>query len=114
VGGDSGRYQRETFVDEILLAPSERAIVDVLFDRAGVARFEHRTPDKVYDLGGFSVASANHPFAELRVDEALTAIAAGLDVDRDRAPDKVLAFRSTMPLLYGTDNAAVSAYACPM
>ena len=34
VGGDSGRYERETFVDEVLLAPSERAVVDVLFDRA--------------------------------------------------------------------------------
>ena len=32
VGGDSGRYEHETFVDEVLLAPSERAIVDVLFD----------------------------------------------------------------------------------
>ncbi len=30
VGGDSGRYERETFVEEVLLAPSERAIVDVL------------------------------------------------------------------------------------
>ena len=43
VGGDSGRYQRETFVEEVLLAPSERAIVDVQFDRAGVAQV--RTPD---------------------------------------------------------------------
>ena len=32
VGGDSGRYERETFVDEVLLAPSERAVLDVLFD----------------------------------------------------------------------------------
>ena len=35
VGGDSGRYERETFTDEVLLAPSERAVVDVLFDRPG-------------------------------------------------------------------------------
>ena len=32
VGGDSGRYEHETCVDEVLLAPSERAVVDVLFD----------------------------------------------------------------------------------
>ena len=57
VGGDSGRYQRETFVEEVLLAPSERAIVDVQFDRAGTARFEHRTPDRIYDLGAFAVAA---------------------------------------------------------
>ena len=35
VGGDSGRYERETWVDEVLLAPSERAVMDVLFDAQG-------------------------------------------------------------------------------
>src|SRR5215207_1969610 len=30
VGGDSGRCERETFVTEVLLSPSERAVVDVL------------------------------------------------------------------------------------
>ena len=114
VGGDSGRYQRETFVEEVLLAPSERAIVDVQFDRAGVARLEHRTPDRVYDLGAISVVSANRAFAALRVDPELTTIAASLDADRDRAPDKTLAFRSTMPLLYGGDAARASSFACPM
>ena len=59
VGGDSGRYERETFVDEVMLAPSERAVIDVLFETAGDVRLEHRTPDKVYDLGGFSVAGAS-------------------------------------------------------
>src|SRR5205814_6260821 len=32
VGGDSGRYERETFVDEVMLAPSERAVLDVMFE----------------------------------------------------------------------------------
>jgi FtsP/CotA-like multicopper oxidase with cupredoxin domain len=114
IGGDSGRYQHETFVDEVLLAPSERAIVDVQFDRAGAARFEHRTPDHVYDLGTFNVLSSNHAFAALREDAELTTIAADLDADRDRAPDKTLAFRSTMPLLYGAEAADTSSFACPM
>src|SRR5205807_7461986 len=47
IGGDSGRYERETFVDEVLLAPSERAVVDVLLDTPGEVRLEHRTPDHV-------------------------------------------------------------------
>ena len=55
VGGDSGRYERETFVDEVMLAPSERAVLDVMFDTPGEARLEHRTPDHVYDLGAFTV-----------------------------------------------------------
>ena len=33
VGGDSGRHEHEEFVDDVLLAPSERVVVDVLFDR---------------------------------------------------------------------------------
>jgi len=54
VGGDSGRYEHETFTDEVLLAPSERAVMDVLFDtRSGNARTPH--PDHTYDLGAFTV-----------------------------------------------------------
>ena len=59
VGGDSGRYERETFVDEVLLAPSERAVLDVLFDTPGEVRLEHRTPDQVYDLGAFTVEGSS-------------------------------------------------------
>ena len=55
VGGDSGRYERETFVDEVLLAPSERAVIDVLFDAPGPVKLEHRTPEHTYDLGAFTV-----------------------------------------------------------
>ena len=78
VGGDSGRYERETFVDEVMLAPSERAVLDVLFDAPGEARLEHRTPDHVYDLGAFAVegsstTAAAASFETLRVDPELTA-----------------------------------------
>src|SRR5215218_3675139 len=79
VGGDSGRYERETFVDAVLLAPSERAVVDVLFDAPGDARLEHRTPDRVYDLGVFTVTPSAHggsaaarSFGTLRIDPELT------------------------------------------
>jgi FtsP/CotA-like multicopper oxidase with cupredoxin domain len=121
VGGDSGRYERETFIDEVLLAPSERAVLDVLFDAPGEVRLEHRTPDKVYDLGGFAVAPAPNgggaaagSFATLRTDPELTAERRLIEHDQDREPDKVLAFFSKMPLLYGEDVAPASSYVCPM
>jgi FtsP/CotA-like multicopper oxidase with cupredoxin domain len=119
VGGDSGRYERETFIDEVLLAPSERAIVDVLFDTPGDVRLEHRTPDRVYDLGGFTVSAvkagqAAKSFEVLRIDPELTAAHQSLGHDLERAPDKVLAFISSMPLLYGKDNKQASSYTCPM
>ena len=119
VGGDSGRYERETFIDDVLLAPSERAVVDVLFDTPGQARLEHRTPDRVYDLGAFTVAGAAsgdaaESFEQLRVDPELTAEHHSISNDLDRPPDKVLAFVARMPLLYGTADAEATSYACPM
>ncbi|MGZ4460030.1 MAG: multicopper oxidase family protein, partial [Nocardioidaceae bacterium] len=119
VGGDSGRYEREAFVDEVLLAPSERAVLDVLFDTGGEVRLEHRTPDRVYDLGAFSVSEAAEggeaaaAFSTLRTDPDLSAERRSLQHDLERSPDKVLAFLSRMPLLYGDSEATASSYACP-
>jgi FtsP/CotA-like multicopper oxidase with cupredoxin domain len=121
VGGDSGRYERETFIEDVLLAPSERAVVDVLFDAPGEVRLEHRTPDQTYDLGAFTVApaangggAAARGFARLRTDPELTAERRMIEHDLDREPDKVLAVVSKMPLLYGEDVPAASSYVCPM
>ncbi|HVS07175.1 MAG TPA: multicopper oxidase family protein [Candidatus Dormibacteraeota bacterium] len=119
IGGDSGRYERETFVDEVLIAPSERAIVDVLFETEGNVSFEHRTPGHRYDLGVYTVfgvggSAAQHAFDRLRLDPELTATRESITDYVERRPDKVLAFVSSMPLLYGGDAPAASAYACPM
>ena len=35
VGADAGHYEHEELVEEVLLAPSERVVVDVLFPDAG-------------------------------------------------------------------------------
>src|SRR5215208_7321294 len=66
VGGDSGHVEHEQLVDEAILAPSERVIVDVLFDRAGELALEHHTPDRVYPLGAITVSEnpAEPPLAE--------------------------------------------------
>ena len=119
VGGDSGRYERETITGEVLLAPSERAVIDVLFDSPGQVRLEHRTPDHTYDLGAFTVTdgapgAAAGSFETLRTDPELTAEHQAIGHDIERQPDKVLAFYSLMPLLYGGDDTPASAYACPM
>ena len=119
VGGDSGRYERETFIDEVMLAPSERAVVDAMFDKPGEVRLEHRTPDRVYDLGAFSVegnsmGASAASFESLRDDPQLTAEHRSIGADVERPPDKVLAFVASMPLLYGDDVAPATSYACPM
>ena len=119
VGGDSGRDEREEFVDEVLLSPSERAIVDVLFDEPGEARLENRTPDRTYDLGHFIVAgeaagAAAAAFEELRTDTELERRArADQGGHRARArQDPRLRLADADPLRHDAEQA--SSYVCPM
>ena len=119
VGGDSGRCERETFVEKVLLAPSERAVVDVLFEAAGEVQLEHQPPGQAQRLGTFVVAegaptAAARSFDQLRTDPELSALRPTLDRDMTRPPDKVLAFVASMPLLYGSDQDASAGYVCPM
>jgi len=66
VGGDSGRFEREKFVESVLLAPSERVVVDVLFGEARTLTLEHRTPNRTYPLAQIEVGKepAAPPLAE--------------------------------------------------
>src|SRR5512132_1332368 len=74
VGADAGHYEREELVDEVLLAPSERVVVDVLFGEAGELNLEHRTPERTYRLASIAVAdepperSFAERFAHLRTN----------------------------------------------
>jgi FtsP/CotA-like multicopper oxidase with cupredoxin domain len=120
IGGDSGRYERETFVDEVLLSPSERAIVDVVFDRSGSFALEHRTPGHTYELGTVEVGElpVDHSylaqFEELRVGQELADLRRRLEAERARPADKTLAFESLMPLLYAGADTVATAWTCPM
>ena len=70
VGGDSGRYEHEEIVEEALVAPSERVVVDVHFAEPGELALEHRTPDRTYRLaeirveGDYDGSAAASTFAD--------------------------------------------------
>src|SRR5918996_1212922 len=103
VGGDSGRYERETFVEEVLIAPSERAVVDVLFDRPGEIPLEHRTPDREFTLGlitvgGEAASSSADTFPVLRDSPELRAERERIAADLEREPDKILELIAEMDL----------------
>ena len=93
VGGDSGHVEHEEFVEDVVLAPSERVVVDVLFDKPGDLTLEHRTPERVYPLAAIHVS-----------DER---IAPYVDVE----PDKTLGFIAEMDM-EAPEGPVV--YACPM
>jgi FtsP/CotA-like multicopper oxidase with cupredoxin domain len=121
VGGDSGRCEREQFVEDVVLAPSERAVVDVLFEAPGKLTLEHRTPDRTYTLADVTVTEdqATPPLTEaftvLRTDPELSAERERLAPLVDAPPDKTLAFVAEMDMgepEIGADGALV--YTCPM
>ena len=85
VGADSGRVEQEELVDAVILAPSERAIVDVLFDTAGELTLEHHTPDQVYPLATIRVSEDR---ATPALEEQFSALRANPDMamERERIP----------------------------
>ena len=117
VGGDSGRVEHEEFVEDVVLAPSERAVVDVLFEQPGELVLEHRTPEKTYRLGTVAVADERavpdlaEPFEILRRDGELTAEREQLAPWLAAEPDKTLAFVAEMDF-DAVEGPAV--YVCPM
>src|SRR5689334_7289859 len=104
VGGDSGRVEHEDFVDDVVLAPSERAVVDVLFDHAGELELEHHTPERVYRLATIHVSegraepSLAEQFERLRTNADMVAERERIDPYLEAEPDKALRFLAEMDL----------------
>jgi FtsP/CotA-like multicopper oxidase with cupredoxin domain len=56
VGSDGGAYEKDQWKDSVIISPSERAIVEVMFDKSGTYAIQNKTPDKTYTLGSVSVS----------------------------------------------------------
>ena len=117
VGGDSGHVEHERFVDEVILAPSERVVVDVLFGDTSELKLEHRTPGRTYPLGRINVSgdpaepSLKDPFDTLRTNEDLTRERERIEPYLDAEPDKTLGFIAEMDMPVPEGEVI---YACPM
>jgi FtsP/CotA-like multicopper oxidase with cupredoxin domain len=119
VGGDSGHVEHEQFVDEVILAPSERIVIDVLFDRAGELTLEHRTPQRVYPLATIEVSeeraepSLQAEFDVLRTNADMAAERERIVPYLEADPDKRLAFIAEMDIGAAEGTGPV-VYTCPM
>jgi len=117
VGADAGHYEHEELVDEVLLAPSERVVVDVLFPEAGELQLEHRTPERTYRLASISVSdeppepSHADEFPRPRSNRDMSELRERLEPFLRAAPDKTLAFVAEMNLGGAAQD---TTYVCPM
>jgi FtsP/CotA-like multicopper oxidase with cupredoxin domain len=119
VGADSGHYEREEFVEEALLAPSERVVIDVLFEEPGELALEHRTPEKAYRLATIRVKdepAAPEPseqFNRLRIHTDLEALREQIAPFLEAPADKSLSFVAEMDEI-GGEGIETGICACPM
>jgi FtsP/CotA-like multicopper oxidase with cupredoxin domain len=118
VGADAGHYEHEELVEEVLLAPSERVVVDVLFADAGLLELEHRTPDRTYRLASITVAderaepSYAGEFARFRTNRDMAELRGRVEPLLAAPPDKTLSFVAEMDL--GIPEGVEVVYVCPM
>ena len=117
VGADSGHYEQEELVEEVLLAPSERVVVDVHFPKEGEFALEHKTPERSYRLARITVSDEpaepdlSEDFEVLRTNADMTAERERIAPYFSAPPDKTLAFVAEMDM--GAPEGAAG-YACPM
>jgi FtsP/CotA-like multicopper oxidase with cupredoxin domain len=119
VGGDAGRYEHETWVDSVVIAPSERAVVDVRFASAGRFVLQHATPGRtaalaeitVTDGAGSSPGSA--AFDALRTNAEMVTQRRRASAYLAADPDKTLALVAVMDVAE-PDTAEAVSYVCPM
>jgi FtsP/CotA-like multicopper oxidase with cupredoxin domain len=121
IGGDSGRVEHNEFVSQVLLAPSERAVADVLFGQPGQLELQHRTPDRTYRLATITVTgeqaapSLAEQFEVLRRAPELEDERQALGAWLAAPPDKTLAFAVETGDLSGpAPGRGPVVYACPM
>jgi FtsP/CotA-like multicopper oxidase with cupredoxin domain len=118
VGADAGHYEHEELVEEVLLAPSERVAVDVLFGEAAELELEHRTPERTYRLASFTVAdeppeqSFADEFGQLRTNRDMAELRERIEPFLKAPPDKTLSFVAEMDL--GVPEGIPFVYTCPM
>ena len=102
VGADNGKYEQEKFVDSVLLGPSERAIVEVLFDKSGTFNLVSQTPQKTYLLGTITVSdkqivtSYATQFVTLRTNQDIIQSIDSLRQYFDKPEDKSLTISVNM------------------
>jgi FtsP/CotA-like multicopper oxidase with cupredoxin domain len=119
VGADAGHYEQEETVEEVLLAPSERAVVDVHFAAdAGELELAHRTPDRTYRLASISVAdeqterSFADTFTRTRTNRDMVELREQIEPFLNAPPDKTLSFVAEIDM--GVPEGMPLVYVCPM
>ena len=110
VGSDNGYYQKETFVDHIIISPAERYIVDIMPTKSGNYPIESIGGGKIISLGTLSVTEDSQiswykkDFETLNSHDILGGLAGTLESYSAKAPDKSITIGMTMKWMENMGN----------
>jgi FtsP/CotA-like multicopper oxidase with cupredoxin domain len=119
VGGDSGHVEHEQLIEDVVIAPSERVVIDVQFNQPGGLTMEHRTPGRTYRLASIRVGPEP---AEPSLTDEFQALRTNADIAAEREriapyfttePDKTLSLIAEMDM-GAPEGTGLVTYTCPM
>lgn len=94
VGWDGGAQEKDQWVNAVIVGPSERAIIEVLFPNSGTFMIQNVIPEKTYTLGTVSVSadpidvSYASEFNHLKTHTQTAQSIGAMRQYFDKAPDK--------------------------
>lgn len=103
IGGDSGLYEKEFYSKSTILAPAERTITEVTFNKPGKYRIMHINPHKKYTLGRIIVTGEETTTKpELRENKQITKSIEELRDHFDKQPDYEIELTMQMGNMMGS------------
>ena len=102
VGSDNGRVTQEQFVDSVILAPSERVIIEAYFDQPATFPLLNKTPANTATLANIHVTadksqtSYMKQFSTLRTNNDIAAAVPNLESYFNKPDDKAITLTLAM------------------
>ncbi len=96
VGADLSKFESEAFVEEVIISPAERLVLEMYFKDSGTYKFMNRMSDGTEEISRFIVedemigVSHQDSFLAARKDIGLTSEFDAIRTQFDRVPDKKL------------------------
>jgi suppressor of ftsI len=98
VAADLSKFEYETFVDDFLISPAERVVVEIYFEKAGQYELTHTMPNGVEEIATFNVVVDqdqspklySKEFFTLRENADVALELSGLREYTDRPADKAM------------------------
>lgn len=115
VGADVGQFEREVFVEDFLISPAERMIVEAYFEEPGTYKLMHTMPSGQIELATFAVSdtavetSYADQFAELNTNQSVVDEFSTFRNYSSTEPDKNLLL--TVKLMGMVDHSAHTGHA---